>query len=64
MTAEALARGARVDAFEIDPGFSAVLREIFGAERRFRLREGGFPQDAKSGTGRGETRPDPGKPAV
>ena len=42
MTAEVLDRGARVEAFEIDPGFSTALREVFGEDSRFRLREGDF----------------------
>jgi len=40
MTAGLLSRGARVCAFEIDRGFSAVLAEFFGAEPGFRLVEG------------------------
>jgi 16S rRNA (adenine1518-N6/adenine1519-N6)-dimethyltransferase len=40
MTAELLERGARVTAFEIDPGFARVLRELFGAHDRFTLIEG------------------------
>lgn len=47
MTAEALGRGARVEAFEIDPGFSDALREIYGGEARFRLREGDFLKTRK-----------------
>ncbi len=42
MTGELLDRGARVEAFEIDPGFSAALREIYGENPGFRLREGDF----------------------
>ncbi len=56
MTAEVLARGARVDAFEIDPGFSAALRDIFGPEGRFRLREGDFLRTRKAALAEG--RPD------
>jgi 16S rRNA (adenine1518-N6/adenine1519-N6)-dimethyltransferase len=40
MTAELLERGARVTAFEIDTGFAAILRELFGADDRFTLIEG------------------------
>ena len=45
MTAELLGRGARVTAFEIDPAFSAFLRESFlrelpGADNNFSLIEG------------------------
>lgn len=37
MTAELLGRGLRVTAFEIDPGFCAVLEELFGADPAFTL---------------------------
>jgi 16S rRNA (adenine1518-N6/adenine1519-N6)-dimethyltransferase len=40
MTALLLERGARVTAFEIDSGFSRVLRELFGGNPRFTLVEG------------------------
>lgn len=40
MTALALGRGCAVTAFEIDRGFSAVLRELFGQNPRFALVEG------------------------
>jgi 16S rRNA (adenine1518-N6/adenine1519-N6)-dimethyltransferase len=40
MTRGLLERGGRVTAFEIDPGFCAVLRELFGASGNFRLIEG------------------------
>ncbi|HSV55475.1 MAG TPA: 16S rRNA (adenine(1518)-N(6)/adenine(1519)-N(6))-dimethyltransferase RsmA, partial [Magnetospirillaceae bacterium] len=42
MTAEVLARGADVEAFEIDAGFCAALREFYGSNPSFRLREGDF----------------------
>jgi len=42
MTGELLGRGARVEAFEIDPGFCSALREIYGNRAEFRLREGDF----------------------
>jgi 16S rRNA (adenine1518-N6/adenine1519-N6)-dimethyltransferase len=37
MTAGLLERGAAVTAFEIDRGFTAVLEELFGRDRRFAL---------------------------
>jgi len=40
MTAELLARGFQLTAFEIDRGFAAVLRELFASEQRFSLVEG------------------------
>jgi len=40
MTAGLLERGAAVCAFEIDPGFIAILKEIFGANEKFSLIEG------------------------
>jgi 16S rRNA (adenine1518-N6/adenine1519-N6)-dimethyltransferase len=40
MTRELLERGCRVTAFEIDPGFSGVLRELFGGREAFLLVEG------------------------
>jgi 16S rRNA (adenine1518-N6/adenine1519-N6)-dimethyltransferase len=40
MTIGLLERGARVTAFEIDPAFSGVLRELFGCNENFRLVEG------------------------
>jgi 16S rRNA (adenine1518-N6/adenine1519-N6)-dimethyltransferase len=40
MTWELLGRGARVRAFEIDPGFSGFLREEFGANPDFSLVQG------------------------
>lgn len=42
MTALLLERGHRVTAFEIDHGFARILRELFGADRRFSLVEGDF----------------------
>jgi 16S rRNA (adenine1518-N6/adenine1519-N6)-dimethyltransferase len=50
MTRELLAAGARVRAFEIDPGFSAYLREEFGGRPDFTL----IPGDVLK-TWRGET---------
>ena len=40
MTALLLERGCEVTAFEVDRGFSAVLRELFGCNERFTLIEG------------------------
>ena len=40
MTALLLERGCKVTAFEIDRGFAAVLRELFGDDPRFTLIEG------------------------
>jgi 16S rRNA (adenine1518-N6/adenine1519-N6)-dimethyltransferase len=40
MTAALLDRGAAVKAFEIDPGFIGILRELFQDNRRFTLIEG------------------------
>jgi 16S rRNA (adenine1518-N6/adenine1519-N6)-dimethyltransferase len=40
MTGDLLERGCRVTVFEIDPGFSGVLRELFGGRESFRLVEG------------------------
>jgi 16S rRNA (adenine1518-N6/adenine1519-N6)-dimethyltransferase len=40
MTSGLLKRGGRVTAFEIDPGFCEVLKEIFGGSENFRLIEG------------------------
>jgi 16S rRNA (adenine1518-N6/adenine1519-N6)-dimethyltransferase len=40
MTGGLLERGGKVTAFEIDPGFCAVLREFFGEPENFRLIEG------------------------
>jgi 16S rRNA (adenine1518-N6/adenine1519-N6)-dimethyltransferase len=40
MTRGLLDRGARVTAFEIDPGFSRLLREIFREDKAFTLVEG------------------------
>jgi 16S rRNA (adenine1518-N6/adenine1519-N6)-dimethyltransferase len=40
MTRPLLDRGSGVRAFEIDPGFIRVLKEIFGGEERFTLVEG------------------------
>ena len=40
MTGEILLRGAELCAFEIDRAFSAILRELYGANRRFTLIEG------------------------
>lgn len=40
MTAGLLDRGAGVTAFEIDPGFIRILRDLFGAHPQFRLIEG------------------------
>jgi 16S rRNA (adenine1518-N6/adenine1519-N6)-dimethyltransferase len=40
MTGGLLERGGRVMAFEIDPGFCKILKEIFGASENFRLLEG------------------------
>jgi 16S rRNA (adenine1518-N6/adenine1519-N6)-dimethyltransferase len=40
MTCLLLERGLRVKAFEIDPGFCGILREIFREERNFCLIEG------------------------
>jgi 16S rRNA (adenine1518-N6/adenine1519-N6)-dimethyltransferase len=40
MTRELLDRGAIVRAFEIDPGFIRVLKELFGGEGNFSLVEG------------------------
>ena len=40
MTQGLLSGGARVSAFEIDPAFSAALREIYGENPSFRLVEG------------------------
>jgi 16S rRNA (adenine1518-N6/adenine1519-N6)-dimethyltransferase len=40
MTRELLDRGAGVRAFEIDPGFIRVLRELFGGDENFTLIEG------------------------
>jgi 16S rRNA (adenine1518-N6/adenine1519-N6)-dimethyltransferase len=40
MTAGLLERGAAVMAFEIDPAFSAALRELFGGNKNFSLVEG------------------------
>ena len=42
MTAELLSRGASVTAFEIDYGFSRLLRSFFGDTERFTLVEGDF----------------------
>jgi 16S rRNA (adenine1518-N6/adenine1519-N6)-dimethyltransferase len=40
MTSGLLERGGRVTAFEVDPGFCRVLKEIFGESENFRLVEG------------------------
>jgi 16S rRNA (adenine1518-N6/adenine1519-N6)-dimethyltransferase len=40
MTRDLLERGCRVRAFEIDPGFCGVLRELFGGRESFLLVEG------------------------
>ena len=56
MTAELLDRGARVEAFEIDPGFSSALREIYGGDPAFRLREGDFLKTRAAALA--EARPD------
>jgi 16S rRNA (adenine1518-N6/adenine1519-N6)-dimethyltransferase len=40
MTRDLLERGCRVRAFEIDPGFCGVLRELFGKRESFFLVEG------------------------
>ena len=40
MTAGLLDRGAKVNAFEIDPGFSKILTELFGENEKFSLVEG------------------------
>jgi 16S rRNA (adenine1518-N6/adenine1519-N6)-dimethyltransferase len=40
MTGGLLERGGKVRAFEIDPGFCKVLRELFGESENFRLIEG------------------------
>ena len=40
MTASLLERGFSVQAFEIDPGFSRVLKDLFSAEKSFSLVEG------------------------
>jgi 16S rRNA (adenine1518-N6/adenine1519-N6)-dimethyltransferase len=40
MTGDLLDRGCRVTAFEIDPGFIGVLRELFGGKESFFLVEG------------------------
>jgi 16S rRNA (adenine1518-N6/adenine1519-N6)-dimethyltransferase len=40
MTAPLLERGLAVRAFEIDPGFAAVLRRLFETEKKFTLVEG------------------------
>lgn len=56
MTSELLDRGVRVEAFEIDPGFSGALREIYGGQAGFRLREGDFLRTRASAWE--EARPD------
>jgi len=56
MTAELLDRDFRVEAFEIDPGFSAALREIYGELPGFRLREGDFLRTRAAALA--EARPD------
>ena len=40
MTQGLLERGVQVSAFEIDPAFSAALRELYGANSAFSLVEG------------------------
>jgi 16S rRNA (adenine1518-N6/adenine1519-N6)-dimethyltransferase len=40
MTRELLDRGGRVRAFEIDPGFIRILKELFGGDEGFTLVEG------------------------
>ena len=40
MTSEILNRGAELTAFEIDHGFSAVLKELFADKTNFKLIEG------------------------
>jgi 16S rRNA (adenine1518-N6/adenine1519-N6)-dimethyltransferase len=53
MTGELLNRGSRVRAFEIDPGFIRVLRELFGGNENFTLVEGDvlktWPQEEEAG---------------
>jgi 16S rRNA (adenine1518-N6/adenine1519-N6)-dimethyltransferase len=53
MTKGLLARGARVTAFEIDPAFSGILRELFGEDAQFSLVEGDvlktWPQTDREG---------------
>lgn len=56
MTAELLNRGVRVEAFEIDPGFSTALREIYDGQEGFRLREGDFLRTRKAAWA--EAKPD------
>jgi 16S rRNA (adenine1518-N6/adenine1519-N6)-dimethyltransferase len=54
MTDALLERGALVTAFEIDPGFIRVLREVFGSRTGFTLVEGDALQtwrDAPAGSG-------------
>ncbi|MCL2832932.1 MAG: 16S rRNA (adenine(1518)-N(6)/adenine(1519)-N(6))-dimethyltransferase RsmA [Treponema sp.] len=53
MTAGLLERGARVTAFEIDPGFIQILNELFGADKNFSLTAGDvlktWPQKTATG---------------
>lgn len=58
MTALILERGHRLTAFEIDYGFSRVLRELFGENRRFRLIEGDFLKTWKTARGGGPPQGD------
>jgi 16S rRNA (adenine1518-N6/adenine1519-N6)-dimethyltransferase len=55
MTVGLLERGGKVTAFEIDPGFCAILREFFGGSENFRLIEGdAFKTWPGEGRGGGE----------
>ncbi|MDR0624534.1 MAG: 16S rRNA (adenine(1518)-N(6)/adenine(1519)-N(6))-dimethyltransferase RsmA, partial [Treponema sp.] len=53
MTRELLDRGGRVRAFEIDPGFIRILKELFGGEKNFTLVEGDviktWPREERAG---------------
>ena len=54
MTKGLLERGGRVTAFEIDPGFSGLLREFFGGDPAFHLVEGDVLKTWKTVSGGSE----------
>lgn len=54
MTAGLLERGGKLTAFEIDPGFCAALRALFGGQESFRLIEGDVFKTWPGAAGGGE----------
>jgi 16S rRNA (adenine1518-N6/adenine1519-N6)-dimethyltransferase len=54
MTGGLLERGGKVTVFEIDPGFCAVLRTLFGNQENFRLIEGDALKTWPGAAGGGE----------